>query len=157
MALTPAEEQELLQLEQREQQLAAQFAQQPRQGLTTEEITELAELESREASLASQQELGSQAQTAIESFGQAATLGFLPQIQAGAEALIEKFTPESEADRLLREQGFTLPEEKGFEEQFIERRDINIERQRRQAEISPKSALAGTIAGALTTGIATGG
>ena len=95
-----------------------------------------------------QDSVGGQIQAGVESFGKGATLGYLPQIQAGAETLIEKFTPESDADKQLREQGFDV---QNAETSYAEKRDANIERQERQEEQYPKTAMTGEVLGAIST------
>jgi len=87
----------------------------------------------------------------VEGFGQAATLGFLPQLQAGASKVVDFLTPESEADKKLKEQGFTIEDKP---ETFIEARDKFIKRKEGLQEESPISFGAGQLAGGVSTGIA---
>lgn len=92
--------------------------------------------------------LETKAQAGLEAFGQSATLGYLPQIQAAVEQLI----PESDTDKQLREQGFKLPEES-----YISARDENIRRQQKLTEIAPEASMAGSLVGAGVTMLIPGG
>jgi hypothetical protein len=73
-------------------------------------------------------------QAALEGFGETATLGYLPQLQAAAEpamnAVLNKITGQNvETDP------------------YVQRRDENIARQHNLAEQNPKATLAGKVAG----------
>lgn len=85
-------------------------------------------------------------QAALEGFGNGASLGYLPQLQAAAEApmtwAMDKLTGQNLYDE--------LPD-------YTARRDENIARQERQKEESPWASRIGGGLGALTTGIATAG
>ena len=90
---------------------------------------------------------GSAADAALEGYGQTATMGYLPHIQAGAERGLEKLLgffgagPEA-TDAKLREQGFQLPEQS-----YVNERDENIARHEQQAKDSPIASGAGKFAG----------
>ena len=75
------------------------------------------------------------ADTALENFGNVATLGYLPQLQAG----------------LVKAQDFITPDSFGMDsgKSYVDLRDANIERQAKMSQQNPKSALAG-----IGTGIA---
>lgn len=77
--------------------------------------------------------LGNKVQTAAEGFGNAATLGYLPQLQAAAGKLM------------------------GRPESYTDLRDENTARIEQESKANPKSYLGGEIGGALTTGIAASG
>lgn len=83
-------------------------------------------------------------QTALESYGNAATLGYLPQLQAA----VQKLFPDASggADAELEAQGFNVDQES-----YLESRDRNIGRMDRQAEENPNAAMLGTGAGILAT------
>lgn len=90
-------------------------------------------------------------QTALEGFGQTATMGYLPHIQAAAETGIDKLGelfgvgPAAE-DAKLRAQGFKLPE-RGY----VQARDENIARQDAQAKEHPLASMLGKGAGIAAT------
>lgn len=105
------------------------------------------------------------AQTALEHFGKGASLGYLPQLQAGAEKAVDTIGDVKDKaldivglgdlasiDFQLRKKGFKLPDST-----YTEVRDANIKRQAEQAKVNPGVAHAADIAGGLTTGIATSG
>jgi hypothetical protein len=109
--------------------------------------------------------LGGMSQTALESFGNGASLGYLPQLQAASEVASNGISNLGDRalkaigldhltsiDSQLRDQGFTVPDEA-----YLAIRDANIKRQKEQAKTNPKTALAANAAGTLATGIATGG
>lgn len=102
------------------------------------------------ASKAQPQERKAEAFT--QGFGNAASLGYLPQLQAIAEpyvqAVTDKFLP---ADP----EGFTVQE--APQKDYTQRRDQYIKEGQQLAEENPYSSLAGNLAGTLATGIATGG
>lgn len=91
-------------------------------------------------------------QAAIEGFGQFATAGYLPQLQALAGGLI----PDSNAqlDKDLQAQGFKISQP---EDTYLSRRDENIGRQEKLAQEQPVSYYGGGVAGLLTSAPAIGG
>ena len=92
------------------------------------------------------------AEAAIEGFGQAATFGYLPQLQAGAETVVEKLTPESDADKVLRDLG--ISEEKPG---YTEKRDQYSKRGEELKQAEPGYTMGGQVAGAIVSGVALGG
>lgn len=94
-----------------------------------------------------QQASGGAAQAALEGYGQTATLGYLPQLQAAASQGIDKVTGAlgvgpAGVDAQLRAQGFNVPEES-----YVDARDQNIARHEQQYEEHPGATLAGKAAG----------
>lgn len=83
---------------------------------------------------------------AIEGFGQGASLGYLPQLQA----LVEMMTPNpnKEVDERLRSEGFILDQP---EENYTTYRDQNIARQAQLAETNPYIYHGAQIAGGIAT------
>lgn len=86
-----------------------------------------------------------------QGFGNAATFGYLPQIQAAVEPGIQAVTDM-----------FLPSEPKGFEvkkpeSKYLQRRDQYIQQGQQLAQENPNSSLAGNVAGAISGGIATGG
>jgi hypothetical protein len=95
----------------------------------------------------------SAAQTALESYGNSATLGYLPNLQALAGKLIPN--PNAELDEKLKAEGFDV---KGAPEQtYIKARDENIARQKLQASQNPVASGVGTAAGIVASAVGTGG
>lgn len=103
-----------------------------------------------------------QAQTALESFGNGAALGYLPQMQAGAESGVNTLgdikdkalqtigLPQlASIDAQLKQQGFKLPDAS-----YVEARDADIARQKAQASTNPVTAAAARLAGGAASGIA---
>lgn len=134
MALTQAEleELELLELEEQEAQYQASL----KQGGT-------APVQAAEASPQPKTQTSQPAQAALEGFGQGATLGYLPQLQAMAEPGITKVL-----DLLTGQNQYAeLPG-------YVERRDQNVKRQGQLADSNPWSYGGGNIAGSLATGVA---
>lgn len=142
--------------------------------LTEQEAAELAQIESelkrrstdlspRDAAelAAIDAELGSRSggvgQAALSGFGQGATLGYLPQLQAGVEQGVDYLTSfipgsASNVDEQLRDQGFGVPEQT-----YVESRDKFAQDIQTQQQQNPGAFTAGQIGGALASGIATGG
>jgi hypothetical protein len=93
-----------------------------------------------------------------QSFGNSATFGYLPQIQAGTEPFIQGALDAvigDNTDQKLAEQGFQF--EPSQEPNYLQRRDSYIQRQEQLAKENPYSSIAGDVAGAVTGGIVTGG
>jgi hypothetical protein len=146
--LTQQEQAELAALEE-EEALAS------RGGLSPEEEMELAQLEQEEM-LANQAEPQSRPVEAFtQGFGNAVSLGYLPQIQAASEPIIQKALGlfGDNTDEKLRSQGFIIDQP---EQGYIDRRDRYIQEGQRLSEENPVSSFAGNAAGALTSGVATG-
>lgn len=78
-------------------------------------------------------------QAALESFGDAALLGYLPQVQAVASKLVPN--PNRELDAALEAQGFTV---ENADPSYVDRRDQNIARQERLSRENPVSSAIGT-------------
>lgn len=81
----------------------------------------------------------SKAQTALESYGNAATLGYLPHIQVALEV-----DPNKDLDAKLAAQGFNISQP---DSSYVSRRDANIKRIAEQEAANPNSALLGKVAG----------
>jgi hypothetical protein len=88
---------------------------------------------------------GGAGQTFLESYGNTATLGYLPQLQAIAGKLMPN--PNADLDAKLSAQGFNIV---APEQSYLEMRDENIARQEAQAKENPRAAMAGTAAGVAT-------
>lgn len=87
-------------------------------------------------------------QAALEHFANAATLGYLPQIQALSDYITPD--PNADLDQRLKAEGFSIDEgDKGY----IASRDRNLKRLAKQEQENPLSSLAGTGAGILTTAL----
>lgn len=80
--------------------------------------------------------MSDKAQTALEQFGNATTMGYLPQIQSATAPAVNKAM-----DLILGE--------KSEPSTYVQRRDENIKRMAEEQERNPKSALAGQAAGVL--------
>lgn len=87
----------------------------------------------------------------IEGFGQAATLGYLPQLQAGAQKVVEFLTPESEVDKALKEQGFQIQEKP---QSYTDIRDQYVQRGQQLQQEAPVASAIGQLAGGITSGLA---
>jgi hypothetical protein len=85
--------------------------------------------------------------TALESFGNAATLGYLPHIQAAVQGPMNKALDYVTGNNVGNE---SL-------DSYVARRDENIRRIAQQAKDNPKSAMAGTIGGIAASALAAGG
>lgn len=88
-------------------------------------------------------------QAALEHFGNAASLGYLPQLQGLASQLMPD--PNREVNRKLRDQGFEIQEQKPT---YLYERDAAIKRLEQEAKEHPYAAGVGSVGGALTSGIA---
>lgn len=129
-------------------QLSQKFGQPTQPGLSQQEAQRLAQLEQK---FGQPQMPNQPIQAALEGFGQAASFGYLPQLQAGAEKAID-YLVGNETDEALRAQGFQIEEPS-----YTESRDQFIARGQRLQETNPGAMLAGQVAGALTSGITFGG
>lgn len=85
--------------------------------------------------------IGGQAQAALEGFGQTASAGYLPQLQALAEPIQTKIL------NAVTGNNVPLPD-------YIEARDENIARQRQQSQDFPKTVLASKAVGIAPAAIA---
>lgn len=83
---------------------------------------------------------GDKALTALENYGQAMTLGYLPQIQAATEPITAKIFNAVTGENVEADP-------------YLESRDKNIARMEKQSSENPKSALAGTAAGIIGSAI----
>jgi hypothetical protein len=146
MALTPSEQEELRQLE--------MLAQPVKGGLSPQEAQELAQLEAMAG--APQPQQSQPLEAAVQGFGQAATLGYLPQIQAVTEPLIQGALGlfGDNTDEQLRAQGFNIEQP---QQGYTQRRDQYIAEQQRLQEQNPIASTVGGVAGGLASGIATTG
>lgn len=95
---------------------------------------------------------GDPGQAFVEGIGQTASMGYLPQLQAGTEMGVDKLSEllgmgPAGADAKLREQGFSVPEES-----YVQKRDANIARQGAQAATNPLAANLGKGLGVVTGG-----
>lgn len=86
---------------------------------------------------------------ALEGFGNAASMGYLPQLQA----LTSQLTPDPNKalDEKLKSRGFTVGQDKPT---YIQERDANIKRLEQEAKEHPGAAAAGSIGGSIASGIA---
>ena len=92
------------------------------------------------------------AQAALAGFGQAASFGYLPQLQAATEKGVD-FLFGDDTDEQLKAQGFTVP----AEPTYTESRDQFIKERQSLEQSNPKSSIAGAVGGSIASGIATGG
>jgi hypothetical protein len=112
---------------------ALEGAGQAKDFLTDEEMAALESPSQEPAPLPGQ---GGAAQTALESFGDTATLGYLPQLQAMAEKPMAKVMDLVTGNDVAEH----LPD-------YVDRRDENIARQEAQSKAHPYASAAGTLAG----------
>lgn len=92
-------------------------------------------------------------QVGVEHFGNAASLGYLPQIQAVASKLTPD--PNTDVDAKLATQGFNIQQPKPAT--YVQERDANIKRLEQQSQDHPYASGVGTIAGSLAGGAAASG
>lgn len=93
-----------------------------------------------------------------QSFGNAATFGYLPQIQAITEPAIQgaiDLVTGDNTDQALKERGFDVQSPK--EDSYVQRRDKYIASQEQLAKENPVANIAGGVTGSIASGIATGG
>lgn len=93
----------------------------------------------------------SSAQTLLEHYGNAATLGYLPELQAATGRLLPN--PNAAIDAKLKSEGFNIIEPTGY----IAERDQNVRRLKEQERENPKAALVGSLAGAGASALLTAG
>lgn len=88
-------------------------------------------------------------QAALESYGNTATLGYLPHLQAAASQVTPN--PSSGVDAELESKGFSVsqPKEKGY----VQARDENIAREAQQKKDFPWATRAGSAAGLVAGGL----
>jgi hypothetical protein len=92
------------------------------------------------------------------SFGNAASFGYLPQIEAATEPFIQgavDFFSGDNTDDKLKEQGFSFKE--APKDSYVQRRDRSIGELNQLNEENPLSSMSGGASGAIVNGIATGG
>lgn len=106
---------------------------------------QMAQLEAQHTAPTPKSDGGGAGMAALEGFGQTATLGYLPQLQAMAEKPMAKvmdfFTGNNVAEQ--------MPD-------YVQRRDENIQRQAQQASAHPMASMAGKAAGIGATLLAPG-
>lgn len=81
-------------------------------------------------------------QTALESFGNSASLGYLPHLQAAVEPAFTAGMNALTGNNVQVDQS------------YVERRDENLRRQQAQAAENPKAAIAGSVGGLIVGGAA---
>jgi polyhydroxyalkanoate synthesis regulator phasin len=86
-------------------------------------------------------------QAALEGFGNAATLGYLPQLQAMAEPAMNRVLDAVTGNRVAE----------GDKSTYIQRRDANLTRQEQQKAEHPYAAGAGALAGTAASVLGTAG
>lgn len=94
----------------------------------------------------------------LQNFGNAVSFGYLPQIQASTEPLIQgalDLFSTDKTDEKLRNQGFDIQE--APEQSYVERRDNNIRNLQTLSEENPVASALGGVSGSIVSGIATGG
>lgn len=79
---------------------------------------------------------------ALEHYGNTATMGYLPQLQAGVEKLLPN--PTADVDAKLKEEGFYVPSN---DRSYLEARDENIKRLADEKADHPIASGVGTAAG----------
>jgi hypothetical protein len=84
--------------------------------------------------------------TALDTFANSASMGYLPQLTAAASKLVPD--PGKDVDDELRKQGFNLPQ---YDDSYVKTRDETSKRIAQESKENPKAALAGTIGGAIAT------
>lgn len=98
-----------------------------------------------EETVSAPEDYAGDSKAALQGFGQGASLGYLPQIQAAAEPAITKI-----GDLITGQDQYSeLPP-------YVERRDKNIELLEKLQKSNPKSMLAGQVAGTLSSLVAPG-
>lgn len=92
------------------------------------------------------------ASAALEHFGNAASMGYLPQAQALVSQLMPD--PNKGIDEKLRSQGFDIQQDKPT---YVQERDANIKRLEMQGEEHPYASGAGSLGGALSSAMVASG
>jgi hypothetical protein len=92
-------------------------------------------------------------EAALEHFGNAASLGYLPHMQAAAEGLMPD--PSAGVDDDLRARGFKV--QNAPDQNYVRRRDANIARQDLESKEHPLASGLGTAAGIAANVVGTGG
>jgi len=111
-----------------------------------------AENSQKEKPASSEGDIGEAAQAGLEHFGNAAALGYMPQIQGFVSKVMPD--PNADLDKKLKEQGFTVsPQEKTYAQE----RDAYAKRLQDQESNHPVASAVGTIGGSLASGIAASG
>ena len=93
-----------------------------------------------------------------QNFGNAASFGYLPQIQAAAEPVIQgalDFFSGDNVDEQLKAQGFQI--EQAPEQSYVQRRDQYISDLNQLSQENQMASMAGGVGGSIASGIATGG
>lgn len=85
-------------------------------------------------------------QAALEHFGNAASFGYLPQLQAAASGITPN--PSAEVDAKLRDQGFKINQQ---EPTYLSERDASIKRLEQEGKEHPIASAAGSVGGALAS------
>lgn len=91
-------------------------------------------------------------QAALAGFGNAASFGYLPQLQAGVEKGVDYLFSDN-TDEKLRSQGFDVAPDPSY----VETRDQYIKDNQSLQESNPYASIAGGVVGGIASGIATGG
>jgi len=141
MPLSPQEQQRLGQLSQKFSQTKGQM------GLSEAEASRLEQLKQKFEAPVMPNTPG---EAALQGFGQAATFGYLPQIQALAERGVDWLAGDN-TDEQLMAQGFQIEEPS-----YTQQRDEFINRQQRLEETNPNAMLAGNVLGGVASGIGAG-
>ncbi len=81
---------------------------------------------------------------ALEHYGNTATMGYLPHLQAGVEKLLPN--PTADVDSKLEEQGFSVPSN---DQSYLSARDENRKRLETESKEHPYASGAGTAAGVI--------
>lgn len=134
-----------------EQMAALEAEEAPKQVLSDDDM---AALEAEHAQQAPALAPSTPIQSFVEGVGQTASMGYLPQLQTGAELGINKLSEflgvgPSGQDVALRAQGFSVPEES-----YVQSRDANIARQAAQAQTDPVASSLGKGVGLVAGGTA---
>lgn len=98
-----------------------------------------------------------QGQALLEGFGQGASFGYLPQLQAAAAPLQDAILSKIASTKLGADLLGVPQDSKPDDSTYVERRDENIKRQQKLAAENPVTYGGAALAGGLTTGIATAG